>query len=401
MRLLFLGLAFPLPANNGHRLRTWHLLRGLAAEGHKVTLMAFGSSAEASGANRALLDTVCHDFEVVPLDWAQLSSTSDLLGRLRHLVAPRPYAVSRFVSAEMRSRIIARLEREPFDAALCDVFSIVNLPHAPVPVILNHENVEHIILQRYLRKERNPARRAYAWIEYQKMRAWEAGVCARASVGLACSEVDRSIVRDLCPGLPTVVVPNVVDPGPVATGTEEDPPTILFQGGMDWFPNRDAVRFFVAAILPEIRRHIPQVRFLVAGRNPDPDFIRFFQHVPGMAFTGTVPDMRSVIDRASVCVAPLRIGSGTRLKILEAAAASKPTIATRIGAEGLAFEDGHDILLADEPVDFAAATVSVLRDRGRRQAIGRAARERVERSYTQAALQTALHQGLGVLVGAR
>ncbi|PYT34817.1 MAG: glycosyl transferase family 1, partial [Acidobacteria bacterium] len=151
---------------------------------------------------------------------------------------------------------------------------------------------------------------------------------------------------------------------------------------MDWFPNRDAIEFFVNQIFPLIRRDAPAAEFIAAGRNPPRELIDRFSAVPGVKFTGTVPDMRPFLQQAGVCVVPLRIGSGTRLKILESAAAGKAIVSTRLGAEGLDFVDGQEILLADDPVSFAGCIVALLRDPSRRRAMGEAACRRVRQQYS-------------------
>lgn len=391
MRVLFLGRYVPLPANNGTRLRTWALLRALAAERQSVSLLAFAGPGEASDAVMASLGQVCRDVAFVPLAMGSLSDETNLGAKIGALPRARPYSVERFVSADMRRLVRERLETNQVDVVICDVYTSVNLPDTRVPILLNQENVEHTILRRYCDVERNPARRAYAWLEHLKMRRWERRVCARARVGLACSGVDAQTLQRLCPTTPFVTAPNIVDLDRVdAGGAAEDPSTILFQGGMDWFPNRDAVDFFANAILPRVRTLAPEARLVVAGRNPSPDFVASFAHVPGMRFTGTVPNMRAVIESAAVSVAPLRIGSGTRLKIIEASALGKPVVSTRIGAEGLDFVDGEEIVLTDDPVKFAEAVAELLGDPARRRRIGDAARRRVEHSYSLSALRRAL-----------
>jgi glycosyltransferase involved in cell wall biosynthesis len=320
-----------------------------------------------------------------------LSAETNIGPRIRALPCARPYSVERFASSEMRRLVEQRLRADEVDAVICDVFTSANVPDTRVPVLLNHENVEHTILRRYCDVERNPAKRAYAWLEYLKMRRWERRACARSRVGLACSDVDGRILERLCPATPSVTVPNIVDLDDVeAEVAPEEPGTVLFQGGMDWLPNRDAVDFFATAIFPQVRALAPEARLVVAGRNPSPAFVASFAHVPAMRFTGTVPDMRAVIASAAVSVAPLRIGSGTRLKIIEAAALGKPVVSTRIGAEGLDFVDGEEILLADDPARFAQAVAGLLGDRARRRRIGAAARRRVEQTYSLPALRRAL-----------
>jgi glycosyltransferase involved in cell wall biosynthesis len=397
MRLLFLSFAFPLPGNNGHRMRTWSMLEALAGDGLDVTLLTFGEPGEAEGHDVALR-RVCREIEIVPMILDSLSSTEDYLNRFLGLVGVQPYAVRRFASTAMRALIHEHVARDSYDAVLCDtVFSAVNLPGTRVPVILISHNVEHLVLQRYVTLERNPAKRLYAWSEMHKLRKWEKDTCRRAAIAMACSEYDRQLLSSLCPGLRVTVVPNVVDVDRYAPQREHNSSTILFQGAMDWFPNRDAVAFFVDRILPVLKQSSPHVRFVVAGRNPSPSFVSKFAGVHGIEFTGTVPDMRAEIANAAVCVVPLRIGSGTRLKILEAAAMAKPIVSTRVGAEGLEFVDGAEIVLADEPSEFARAVADLLADPARRRTMGLAARRRVEIQYSMSALRSALGQALAQL----
>ena len=380
MRLLFISPAYPLPANNGFNMRTWSALRAFAAEGHRITLLTLAQPQDPI-AHASEIGAVCEDVDVVTLPVPSLSGTPDLARRLRSLVSPEPYAVRRFISAEMRMRISNRLAHDGFDAIVCDTYSFVNVPSTSCPILLLTQNVEHVILRRYLAHSANPAKLAYAWMQWRKLKRWEEYVCRRSAVGMVCSEVDRQLLRQLASELPIVVAPNVVDVDSYSPTAEAKESVVLFQGGMDWYPNRDAVTFFVSSVLPKLRSLVPGVCFLVAGRNPPEAFLRRFRDVPDVEFTGTVPDMRLEMARAMICAVPLRIGSGTRIKILEAAAMGKAVVSTTIGAEGLTFVDGQDILIADEPGAFADALARLLRDRRLRQALGRRARRRIEREY--------------------
>ncbi len=395
MKILFLSLAFPLPVNNGHKMRTWALLSALAAEGHEITMLVFGQPDELNG-QEALAKSVCREVELVPLAVSNLTSGGNYAGRLLGLFSPRPFAVQRFRSDDMHARIEHHLASRSYDAVVCDtVYSVVNLPAtSKVPLVLNNVDVEHVIFDRYVDFERNPAKRLYAWMEARKVRRWEQQTCREAVVGMACSEHDCRMLRALAPGVPMVTVPNIVDTDAYTPQSGEDGNTVVYQGGMDWFPNRDAVEFFIADILPLVRQRVPGVQFLVAGRNPSDAFLSKFAAIPDVRFTGTVPDMRPIIAQAAVCVVPLRIGSGTRLKILEAGAMGKAMVSTRGGAEGLDFEYGKDILLADEPEAFAEAVAGLLRDPARRQALGTAARRRVVEQYSFSVLRTAVHDAI-------
>ena len=394
VRLLFLSMTLPWPPNNGHRMRTWSLLRALAAEGHQTTLLAFAYPADLGGDTGPLRE-VCARLEVVPLELASLAGWIGALDRLRALMGSAPYAAGRYRSPEMAGRLQAQLESGRFDAVIVDtVFGTVNMPPTDTPLLLNNVDVEHVVLERYVRCERNPAKRLYAWQEARRLRRFEAEACRRAVVGMPCSPVDGARLHALCPDLPLVVVPNVIDTAEYVPREDDAGDVVLYQGGLDWYPNRDAAQFFASEILPRVRRSRPRTRFVVAGRNPPPAFRRRLASVPGLEITGTVPDMRPLLSRASVCVVPLRIGSGTRIKILEAAAMGRPVVSTRLGAEGLNFAEDLEILLADDPAAFSRQVVRLLEDTAFRRAVGQAARRRVEQEYTPAVLRRQLARAL-------
>jgi glycosyltransferase involved in cell wall biosynthesis len=294
----------------------------------------------------------------------------------------------------MRRRISTWLAGDNLDAIVCDPYTFVNLPTTGinVPILLDTQNVEHIILRRYLDHAHNPVKLAYAWLQWRKLKAWEAYVCQRSTLITACSEADRRILQNLSPDVPTLVVPNIVDVDSYSPSPQAENLSVLFQGGMDWYPNRDAVAFFISSILPRLRFLVPGVRFIVAGRNPAEHFLQRFLGVPDVEFTGTIPDMRVEMAKAAVCAVPLRIGSGTRLKILEAAAMGKAIVSTSIGAEGLTFVDAEDIVIADDPGAFAEALVRLLTDPSLRRLLGRRARRRVEVEYGFANLQQGIRQ---------
>ena len=395
MRILVVSTFMPYPAIYGAAIRTLSLLKALASEGTETTFVTFAPAPQPAG-DLQPLRSLCQHVHAVYLPPKSLSSSSDYGRRATALLNRDPYAVSRYRSPEMRRCIEQQLSARAFDAVIADMaFSLVNLPPVTVPLILNQHNVEYMILKRYMRVERNWVKRGYAWLESEKLRRWEHDACGRANLTLACSEYDRGVLLAAGSKGPISVAPNVVDTDQYTPQPGEGEPfTVMYQGGMDWFPNRDAVEYFAFSILPLLRRRIPQVRFVVAGRNPSTSFIRRFRDDPGIEFTGTVDDMRPVIQRAQVCVVPLRIGSGTRLKILESAAMGKPVVATRLGAEGLDFQNGEEIILNDEPREFAGAVSDLLLNPGRRKSLAAAARQRVVRDYSFPALCVAIRAAL-------
>ena len=396
MRLLFLTGTFPFPSSNGLTLRSSSILRALAELGHHIDLVAFGSDFQRHNVEA---ERTCSSVTILPHAVVNMSAASDYWRRLARLHSATPYGTQRYASPLAKEAVALAVRGGTVDAIVCDTLDcMINIPEpCPAPVILNNHNVEHLILERFLRHERNPARWLYGWLEAKKLRRWESAACRRATLVLACSEFDRQTIEQICPQARVRVAPNVINTTTYLPASPSNDAILLYTGGMDWYPNRDAVEFFAFSILPRIRAQVPHVRFVVAGRNPSPAFLARFTQVPGIEFTGTVPDMRPQIARASVCVVPLRIGSGTRLKILEGGAMAKAMVSTRLGAEGLNFAEGREILLADEPDDFARAVVGLLCDPTRCQTLGMAARKRVEENYSYPVLRESLADAIAVL----
>lgn len=393
MRLLFLGVSIPSPANNGQKMRSLSLLRALANHGNDIAFIGLAQPTDELS-ELAPLREICRRVNIVRVPMTNLSARTDVLNRLLSIAATEPHSIRRFRCAVAEEQIATEMTAGQFDAIVVDgVYPMVNLRRGYGPIILNAHNVEHVILDRYAALESNLFKSLYARMEAAKMKKCERCAVARTPLTLACSENDRLSLLALSPEAQIAVVPNTVEVGVPNTVTGE-PLTLVYQGGMDWYPNRDAVEYFIKSILPLVRAKFPQVRLVVGGRNPSPGFLARYAGHPGIEFTGTVADMQRVIARAAVCIVPLRIGSGTRLKILEAAAMGKAVVSTTIGAEGLEFEGGKHLLIADRPDHFARAIEALLGNDEWRIAMGRRARDVVAAKYSEKAMHVAVGHAL-------
>ena len=298
MRILYVATQYPLPVNNGVKMRVWSLLCAIANAGHEITLATFAEPDDAAGTEQELRK-VCRESDIVRRRTVSLSGSKNYLGRLRGILSPSPFTLDRFRCAEMRAILEHRLKSDSFDFVLCDnIFTTVNLPPTSLPLVLNSHNVEYRILQRYSEQERNPLKVFYARLEAGKLRRFEASTYRRAVLVMVCSRLDGELIEKLCPGLRTAVVPNVVDLRDYEMVAEEDPVTLVYQGGMDWFPNRDALEYFVRTIFPLVQQEIPGARLIAAGRNPSPEFRARFSDVGALEFTGTLPDLRPTISQS-------------------------------------------------------------------------------------------------------
>jgi len=398
LKVLFLTPQVPYPPQKGTALRNWGLISGLAAR-HEVAVLSFLALDQAPEP-AAPLRAVCH-IETVP------SPVRTLRHRLRDmLVTPLPDMALRLASASFAHRLAGWLAREPFDVVqvegieMAPYLDVVQAHPAPaLPgrcqprplVVFDDHNCEYLLQKRaFLTDLAAPARwpgAAYSFVQWRRLRRYEALSCRRADRVLAVSEADAAALQSLVPGLQVAVVPNGIDTQaysnfhpPPSTLHPPTSNTLVFTGTMDFRPNVDAVLWFARHVLPRVRADVPDVCFFVVGQRPHRR-LDVLRRDPAVVLTGWVEDVRPYIAQAAVCVAPLRIGGGTRLKLLEAMAMGKPVVATRLGAEGYPLADGRELLLADTPADFAARVIALLRAPERGATLGRAARAFVQEHY--------------------
>jgi glycosyltransferase involved in cell wall biosynthesis len=276
-------------------------------------------------------------------------------------------------------------------------------------VVFDDHNCEYMLQKSYAQIDALVPRRwagaLYSWIQWQKLRHYEANVCRRADHVLAVSQTDAAALQRLVRNLNVMVIPNGIDTGQyqsVFADGAGDPgpsqsPTVVFVGKMDFRPNVDAVRWFAEEIWPHVQTEVPEAHFYAVGQRPHPQ-LDSLRTDPSVTLTGWVEDVRPYIAQAAVFILPLRMGSGTRLKLLEGMALGKAIVSTRMGAEGFTepSEDSqrgdlaygmvtHDqelVLVRDnDPFAFARAVVALLRDPAQGARLGANARAFVEAHY--------------------
>ncbi len=394
LRLLALAPDAHYPPTNGLRMRMSAMFEALRDEGHRLVLIAAGAPAgEAAPA--------CEVTEYVTRPAAPLSSPRAWGGRARAALGGRAYTIERWRNRSWQRRIEFWLRSGRFDAIWCESpYPAINLPWPPpLPLIVNTHNLEYRLWQRYCGREPRRWRRAYASLEAWALRRWELEVYRRAAMVLTCSRQEAKLLRSQLPaGAQIVVAPNVVAP-PASPPAGLERPWVVYTGGMDWWPNRDAVEFFGGQIWPRVHAALPEAEWIIAGREGPRRWQRRWQRLPGVRFTGAQASLAPWLSVAAAAVVPLRIGAGTRFKILEAAAWSRAIVSTRVGAEGLAFRPGLELELADRAEDFAAALLALMRNPARRRELGNAARRRLESDYSPANLRQAVAVGLAAGFG--
>ncbi|HEC23809.1 MAG TPA: glycosyltransferase [Chloroflexi bacterium] len=391
-RILFLTPHLPYPTNRGTAIRNFGLIRGLAERGHAVALISFLEEDQPEPEETPLA-ALCDPLITLP------APRRTIRRRLLDLLAGRADMARRRWSEGFTEALRGLLGRQTFD-----VIQIEGIEMAPylesiqehaldAALIYDAHNAEYALQQRIAGQDLRLLRRwpqaAYSLIQALRLRRFEAATCRAVDHIFACSEADAEKLRRLPHRTPITVIPNAIRAEEYRSEAQEEVtlprPLLVFTGKMDFRPNVDAVLWFAGEILPRIREAIPGVHFAIVGQKPH----RRLDALRGRAeitVTGFVPQIQPYLRAADVYVAPLRMGSGTRLKLLEAMAMGCAVVSTRLGAEGFPLEDGRHLLLADTPEAFAGAVIRLLENEAQRRRLGEDAARLVRERYNWPAI---------------
>jgi sugar transferase (PEP-CTERM/EpsH1 system associated) len=374
MNILFITKELPYPPDSGFRNRTFHLIKGLASR-HKVSLVCFGDK-------NVKLDGIspyCVTIEQV----GPHKKDKTVWKLLLSLFCPYPYSVTSRFNPNMKAKVEGLLRSQHFDLFICDsIYQALHMPDTSIFKVITEHNIESSIMLRYARVEKNPLIKLGVWIEFLKMRVYEHATWKKFDLCLVCSDAEKHELQKRIPMQKADVIPNGVDLGYFTnTTTEVKKHLLVYVGQMNWRPNIDAVVYFLKEMYPHIKADVPDVSFSIVGNNPPEEIKKLAQEI-GANTTGYVPDTRPFVSQAEVFVVPLRIGGGTRLKILEAMAMGKAIVSTSIGCEGIGATHEKNILIADSREDFAKSVIRIFNDTTLRDNLGRAARKFVEENYS-------------------
>jgi sugar transferase (PEP-CTERM/EpsH1 system associated) len=369
-RLRILVLSPAMPARWwGFGTRVLHLVKHLA-EGHDVTVLTYAGPDDAPDLEELQqLGVAVHRVCRQPV-----RRRARRLEQLVSLVAREPFAVRSVHSDAMQDALDVLVSSRAFDVVLVESSQMggFRLP-LDLPVVLDEHNVEYELLSRMQAGEQSRLRRFFNGVEQRKFRDHEHRLWREVDGIAVTSEREVPIVSQHAHATPVAVVPNAVDLDYFRPATTETTPgALVFTGLLTYRPNLDAVTYFVDEVLPLVRQRHPDVELTVIGRGEDRDLAWLRER--GVAVTGRVPDIRPRVADGAVVVVPLRIGGGTRLKVVEALAMGKAIVSTSLGWEGIDVRNGEHLLTADDPVSFADAVVALLEDDHEARRLGQAAR---------------------------
>jgi glycosyltransferase involved in cell wall biosynthesis len=386
MRILMLTPSLPYPPHQGGALRNYGILHGLHAAGHQTTLLSFNGNHQS--AQPTPLDTLCERVITVPTPARSQSQ------RLRDMIAsPQPDLMRRLANDAFRQRLIEILREETFDLVQFEGLEMAGyLPdvrqHQPsAKLCYDAHNAEYRLQENIFTVDRSDPRHwpaaAYSLVQARRIKHFEREVCRQVDCVLAVSDEDAAALRPFRPDNRVAVIPNGIFAADYTGSVEQldlGENVLVFTGKMDYRPNVDAMLWFTAEILPMVQSRVANVRLYIVGQQPHRrlEALRDQEHI---ALTGWVADVAPFLHAADVYVAPLRMGSGTRLKILEAMAAGCAIAATPLAAAGLPDEVRSALVITQDAAQMTDAIVRLLQNAEQRAKLSSMAKTVVHKHY--------------------
>lgn len=368
MNILWISHFVPYPPKGGHLQRSYYLLKALSQD-HQIYLVAFNQKAILSTPTDLLLakqhlSNFCHRVEILNLP-SDTSKVAWLWLVVKSFFTPHPYTVNWTKSKKMSDKIHQILQETKIDAAHFDTIGLAEYLDdvAKIPSVLNHHNIESAMMYRRTQNERNIFKKIYFYNEARKIRRYESQKCPQFKVNITVSDKEGIILRNFVDNVKIEVIENCVDTkfyAPMISINNEK--SLIFVGTMNWYPNKDAMLFFIKDIWPLLQREVAGLKMYIVGKSPPKRIVLLSHNDSDLIVTGYVEDVRPFLAKATAYICPLRTGGGTKVKILDAMAAGKPIIATSIACEGIPVQHEQHVLFANEPEEFVHQIKRLLED---------------------------------------
>jgi polysaccharide biosynthesis protein PslH len=382
MKILIISMSFPYPPKSGGKVRVFNLIKEISKY-HEVYLLSLISTDELGFVPMML--KYCKKVEVIPFEHNSLSKLIRWIRIFSNLFTQTPLEVAAKESTDMKKKVKKIIINNGFDLIQVEWLQMAHyLPFdllKNTPLILVEHDVAYVPLKRRSLTETGILKYIMRR-ECFKMKIYEQKICHKFNKIISMSEIDKGRLLKLNENLDVCVIPNGVDTKYISPKVDqENTGNLLFIGWLKHYPNRDGMIFFLKEIFPLITKEIPNTTIYIVGQYAPQEIITLSKSNPNIICTGYVEDVREYLHKCTVYVCPLRIGGGTRLKILEAMAAGIPIVSTTIGAEGLSVKHGENILLSDSADTFAKETINLLNNPELRLKLAKKARNFVEENY--------------------
>ena len=362
--ILILTPQLPWPAHQGTTLRNFHIIKGLAAN-NTITLLSY---TESDPGDFGPLADLCYEIATVPVPER---STGTRLWQL--LSTRRPDMAHRLHSLSFELLLDDLLRDTQFDIVqiegieLARTIEVIRDAQPSAKIVFDNHNAEtelqRVAMQTDLNNPKRWVAAAYSWVQVQRLARFEAWACAQSDAVTVVSKNDELILKKMVSAeKPLVSIPNCIDTEQYQQWDgDTESADIVFLGKMDYRPNIDAVLWFTDEIWPLVRANHPDATFAIVGQKPHARLERL-RTVPGVTITGWVESVLPWLLGAQVVAMPLRMGSGTRLKLIEALSAGRPVVSTTMGVAGFEVRDGVEVLIGDNSAEFAEKIGRILTD---------------------------------------
>lgn len=379
MKILMLTPYLPYPLLSGGQIRTYNLLKKLAAK-HEITLFALIKE-NSERQYIPELEKYCAKVKVF-----KRSKQPFTIGNIiRTLFSTFPFLVIRNYVPETITAIRKELASNNYDLIHAETFYMMpHLPKTDIPTILVEQTIEYLGYESYADRTKIPILKWLLSVDIAKIKRWERYYWESCEKLIVMSPDDKKFIANQIGQTQKIeVVANGVDSAWFAEKERHLPEelTVLSVGTFKWLPNVEAVTFLVQEIWPKIKTQLPRVRLWIVGNAPTQEVLDFQQKDTSITVTGGIPDIRDAFKGAQLLLAPVFSGKGTRYKILEAMASETPIVATEIAVEGLGVTHGREVMLGRTATELAQLTVELLKDKKKRVELARAGREFVTKHY--------------------
>ena len=387
MNILFLSPIVPYPPHGGVLQRNYNIIRQMSKH-FNVYLMAFihpDILTTQSSIKKSYLELkkICSEVEYFGL-WPKKSPLHKLTAFSLGLFYPKPFSVFAYRSPIFRKRMDFIIAQNHIDAVHFDTIGLASYRDTVLnkPSILVHHNIESMLMHRRAGVEKNVLKNFYLRLQAKRLGKYEQRQSIKFNYNIMMSENDAILLKASAPQSQTYIIPNGVDTDYYRPSPGNEQEALVYTGGLNMFANKDAVIFFLKRIWPTIKAKKPTCRFFIIGQDPPPELNELESKDSSIIVTGYVDDVRPYVSSASVYIVPLRVGGGTRLKVLDGLAQGKAIVSTSIGCEGIEVTHGENIVIADDPGEFAHRVIDLLENKKDRSRLGKAGRQFVKDNYS-------------------
>jgi glycosyltransferase involved in cell wall biosynthesis len=407
LRILCVSQMPPSPPRFGAQARIHGLMTELAKHNDLSAVMLVDDELDIDECRRAMQE-YCREVVLIANPNGR-GGLAKRLVQLRSMTSVRSFERLRVSVPALQQAVDRMLRAQRFDIVNLEFpylghFAFRQAPpgERPPRLAIDSHEIAYDLARQFARTGGSAGRRLYAALNWRKLRNDELQAYRDADGVYLCSALDEQRLKKDIPSQRTAVIPNAADVEfyqPRPADPKPDGRTLVYFGLLSTVPNIDAVTHFVADIWPRILAGFPDARLKIIGGRPPPALQALAG--PRIELTGFVPDLRPHLAEAAGIVVPLRLGGGTRLKIVEAMAMGKAIVSTALGAEGIDAVPGRDLLIADDPAGFADACVRLLRDCDLAAGIGRSARQLAVERYSWSGAARSLENFYRELLEAR